>query len=160
MSNEWKRPSAPPNPLFFNKKELDFQKQISSEILERISPQTLLYYALDVEKSNYNMYGECINKIYLPPIKVNARVEWEGNEVTQDQFGIDRVQTITVNFHTRRIHEDQNLEVCEGDIVVYSDNYFEITELNEPQETFAHPSPYKDAIVAKCRKVREDFFAG
>lgn len=158
MSNQWQRGPAPP-PLFFNEKERNFQKQIASEALERVSPQILLYYPLDIDKSNYNMYGECLEKVYLPPVKVNARVEWEGNVTTTDQFGIDNVQHCTVNFHSRRIQEDSNLSVKEGDVVLYGDNYFEIIELNEPKETFSQ-NQYKDAIVAKCRKVRQDFFEG
>ena len=43
MSNEWKRPSTPPPPLFLGKKERDLVKQINDELIEKVIGQQILY---------------------------------------------------------------------------------------------------------------------
>ena len=48
MSNEWTQPGAPPGPLFVGKKERDFTKQITDEIIEKIIGQRILYFPIDV----------------------------------------------------------------------------------------------------------------
>jgi len=160
MANNWSRLTNPPPPLFLGKKERDLVKQVNTELEERIIGQQILYYPLDIERSNYHpLYGEAIEKVYLPPVHVYVLVDWEGSSTTSDQFGLDRLQTITLHFHSRRLTEDQNLYVSEGDIISYGTNYFEITELNEPTEIFGQ-NKYKMEISAKCRKVTQGFFNG
>ena len=44
MSDEWKRPAAPPPPLFLGKKERDLVKQVNDELVEKIIGQQILYY--------------------------------------------------------------------------------------------------------------------
>jgi hypothetical protein len=40
---------------------------------------------------------------------------------------------IMVHFHKRRLTEDQDLYVREGDFVLYGDFYYEIVKLSEPK---------------------------
>ena len=160
MANNWSKLTNPPPPLFLGKKERDLVKQINTELEERVIGQQILYYPLDIERSNYHpLYGEAIEKVYLPPVHVYALIDWEGSATVTDQFGVDRVQTITAHFHNRRLTEDQNLNVTEGDVISYGNNYFEIVELNEPTEIFGQ-NEYKMEIAAKCRKVTQGFFNG
>ena len=37
MAEEWKRPEAPPPPLFLGEKERDFTKQVNDEIIEKFA---------------------------------------------------------------------------------------------------------------------------
>lgn len=61
--NKWKKPSAPPPPMFFGKKERDLVKQVNDEIIERVVGQQLLYFPLDLEHTEYHpLYGEAIEK--------------------------------------------------------------------------------------------------
>jgi len=69
MSNEWNQPSAPPPPLFLGKKERDLVKQVNDELIERVIGQTIVYYPVDIERTNYHdLYGEAIEKNFLPPV--------------------------------------------------------------------------------------------
>ena len=45
--NKWKKPSAPPPPMFFGEKERDLVKQVNDEIIERVVGQQILYFPLD-----------------------------------------------------------------------------------------------------------------
>ena len=61
MSDEWSQPDAPPPPLFTGKKERDLVKQVNDELIERVIGQTIVYYAIDIQASNFHpLYGEAI----------------------------------------------------------------------------------------------------
>ena len=77
MSDEWKRPEAPPPPLFLGKKERDLVKQVNDELIEKVIGQQILYYPIDMETTNFHpLYGEAVDKTYLPPVRVYALVEF------------------------------------------------------------------------------------
>jgi hypothetical protein len=156
--NEWTRPDAPPPPLFTGKKEKDFVKQINDEVIERVIGQGVFYYPISIEHTEYHeIYGEAIVKTFLPPVRVHALVEWSEYITEAGKFGIDRRRAIVVHFHKRRLVEDQNLYVREGDFVKYGDLFYEIVSLSEPQELFGQ-NESKMEIVAKCIRAREGRF--
>jgi phenylpropionate dioxygenase-like ring-hydroxylating dioxygenase large terminal subunit len=158
MANEWNRPDAPPPPLFTGKKEKDFVKQINDEVIERVIGQGIFYYPISIEHTEFHeIYGEAITKTFLPPVRVHALVEWAEYVTETGKFGVDRRRTINVHFHKRRLTEDQNLYVREGDFVKYGDLFYEIVSLIEPKELFGQ-SDTKMEIVAKCIRAREGKF--
>ena len=74
-------------------------------------------------------------------------------------YGVDHLASLTVHFHKRRLVEDQNLFVREGDFVAYGCNFYEILSLSEPVEIFGQ-TKNKVEISAKCIKARKDLFDG
>ena len=81
--NKWEQPAAAPPPLFTGQKERDLVKQVNDEVIERVIGQTVIYYPIDVERTNFhNLYGEAIEKTFLPPVKINAMVKWESQART------------------------------------------------------------------------------
>ena len=152
-----KQPEAPPPPLFLGEKERNLVKQVNDEIIERVIGQTITYYPMSREHTNYNIYGEAIQKSFLSPIKVQALVEWEGSKTETKVYGIDRVTNITVKFHRRRLTEDQDLYVREGDFVLYGDTFYEIITIAESKNLFGQVD-FKFEIIAKCIKARESMF--
>ena len=107
--NKWSQPDAPPPPMFFGKKERNLVKQVNDELAERVIGQTVVYYPVSLEDSDFNTtYGEAIDKVTLPPVRVYAYVVVE-NEQTNERYGYDYQTKLTVNFHRRRLTEDQNL---------------------------------------------------
>jgi len=156
--NKWSQPDQPPPPLFLGKKERDLVKQVNDELIERVIGQQVLYYPIDVEHTNFHpLYGEAIEKTFLPPVRVYALVTWEGMQTTTDSFGVDKMSTITINFHKRRLSEDQNVFVREGDFVLYGSFYYEIVTLSEPRQLFGQID-HRLEISAKCIKAREGIF--
>lgn len=159
MSNKWSQPEAPPPPLFTGVKERDLVKQINDEVIERVIGQTIAYYPIDIETTRYHqVYGEAIEKTFLPPIAVKALVEYKGlNTEYSKNIGLDKSQEIIVHFHKRRLTEDQNLFVREGDFVLYGDSHYEIVSLSEPKLLYGQVD-HKLEISAKCVRAREGLF--
>ena len=55
---------------------------------------------------------------------------------TTTPLGVDRIEKISVAFHKRRLIEDQDLFVREGDFIQYGENFYEILTLQEPKWLF------------------------
>tara|TARA_Y100000034_G_scaffold102795_1_gene127896 strand:- start:928 stop:1416 length:489 start_codon:yes stop_codon:yes gene_type:complete len=157
-NNKWKQPNAPPPPLFLNKKERDLVKQVNDELTERVIGQQILYYAIDVVQSDFHpLYGEAVEKTFLPPVRVFVLIDWEGLKTTTDKYGLDVMTTVTVHFHKRRLTEDQDIFVREGDFILYGSLYYEIVTLNEPTQLFGQ-NEHKLEISAKCVRARKGLF--
>ena len=159
--NRWSQPTQPPPPMFLGEKERDLVKQVNDELIERVIGQQVLYYPISVEHSNFHpLYGESIEKTFLPPIRVYALIEWEGIKTEYVQkLGLDKSTSIVVHFHKRRLTEDQDLFVREGDFVLYDSRYYEIVILSEPKRLFGQEQ-HKMEISAKCIRAREGLFDG
>jgi len=156
--DKWTQPDAPPPPMFLGEKERNLVKQVNDELIERVIGQQVLYYPISLEHTNFHpLYGEAIHKTFLPPVRVYALIVWQGFSTATTAMGIDRRPSIVVHFHKRRLTEDQDLFVREGDFVLYGQSYYEITTLNEPRQIFGQVD-HKIEIEAKCVKSREGLF--
>jgi len=159
MADDWKRPAAPPPPLFLGKKERDLVKQVNDELIEKVIGQEILYYSIDMERTNFHeLYGEAIKKTYLPPVRIYALVEFTDYSTSYlENAGIDKTWEISVHFHKRRLSEDQNMEVREGDFVLYGDFYYEIVKLSEPRKLFGQVG-HSFEVTATCKRSRKGLF--
>jgi hypothetical protein len=158
---KWTQPENPPPPLFTGQKEKDLVKQVNDELIERVIGQTILYYPISLERTNFHsIYGEAIKKSFLPPVRVYALVEGPESETTTSRYGIDRIGKITVHFHKRRLTKDQNLYVREGDYVYYGSTYYEIVTLAGAGSKIFGDVNSAMETVATCVKARRGIFDG
>lgn len=156
--NKWEQPSNPPPPMFLGEKERDLVKQVNDEVIERVIGQTILYFPISYTHTNFHpVYGEAIEKNFLPPVRVHALVKFEGIETATDQFGLDKKTKITVNFHRRRLTQDQNLFVREGDFIFYGGRFYEIVTANIPRQLFGQ-AEHRFEIISQCISARKGLF--
>tara|TARA_Y100001973_G_scaffold105513_1_gene178971 strand:- start:2931 stop:3422 length:492 start_codon:yes stop_codon:yes gene_type:complete len=157
--DKWEKLDAPPPPLFLGEKEKNLVKQVNDEIIERVVGQQLLYFPIDIEHTDFHkIYGEAIEKTFMPPVRVFARVEYQGVETNVvDNLGLDKKTGLKVMFHKRRLTEDQNLFVREGDFVRYGSIFYEIVKINEPKHLFGQADTQFE-IVADCIRARDGVF--
>jgi len=157
--NKWSKPVSPPPPMFLGEKERNLVKQVNDEIIERVIGQQILYFPIDMARTDFHpVYGEAIEKTFLNPIRVYALVDYGGIETSYlENIGLDKKTDITVNFHKRRLTEDQDLFVREGDFVRYGTNYYEIVKLDEPRQLFGQIE-HRFEVVASCIRAREGVF--
>lgn len=159
MTTKFTKEPAPPPQMFLGSKEKDLVAQINQELLERIIGQEILYYPIDYETTNFHpLYDEAVIKNFLPPVRVYALVRWDGQETETAKYGIDKRSKLLVNFHKRRLTEDQNLFVREGDFVLYGELFYEIVKLNEPRQLFGKVDS-KFEIAATCIRSRHGLFS-
>jgi len=156
---KWTRPAQSPPPMFLGKKEKDLVKQINDEIIERVVGQQVLYFPVDIEHTDYHsLYGEAIEKTFLHPLRVYALVDYQGIETSDlENMAIDKTTKIKINFHKRRLTEDQNLFVRVGDFARFGDVFYEIVKLMEPKLLFGQPES-RFEIQADCIRSRDGLF--
>ena len=53
-TNKWTQPAQPPPPMFLGEKERDLVKQVNDELIERVIGQTVVYYPIDLEHTNFH----------------------------------------------------------------------------------------------------------
>lgn len=157
--SKWERPTQPPAPMFLGEKEKDLVKQINDEIIERVVGQQVLYFPIDVDSTDFHpIYGEAIEKNFLHPIRVFALVEYQGVETSDmENIALDKATKIKVNFHKRRLTEDQSLFVREGDFVRFGEIFYEIVKLIEPKILFGQPES-RFEVGAECIRARDGLF--
>ena len=158
--DKWTQPATPPPPMFLGEKERNLVKQVNDELIERVIGQQVLYYPISLEHTNFHpLYGEAIQKSFLPPVRVYALVVWQGFATTTTNLGIDKRPSIVIHFHKRRLTEDQDLFVREGDFILYDDQFYEILTVNEITPIFGQVEHFME-VQAKCIKAREGLFNG
>jgi hypothetical protein len=157
--DKWEKLDAPPPPMFLGEKEKNLVKQVNDEIIERVVGQQILYFPIDIEHTDFHpLYGEAIEKSFLPPVRVYARVEYGGVETNViDNIGLDKKTTLKVMFHKRRLTEDQDMFVREGDFVRYGSIFYEIAKLSEPKHLFGQADTQFE-IIADCIRARDGVF--
>ena len=74
-----------------------------------------------------------------------------------DNVGVDHSSVITVYFHHRRLTEDQDLFVREGDFILYGDTYYEMTKIEEARKLFGQVN-HTFEVVATCKRARKGLF--
>ena len=156
---KWKQPAQPPPPLFLGEKERNLVKQVNDELIERVIGQQIVYYPIDDSITQYNdLYGEAVEKTLLSPVRVYALVDYQSTETKADTVaGMDKSNTITIYFHKRRLIEDQDLYVREGDFVLYGDYYYEIVSTEWARQLFGQID-HTFEIVATAYYSREGLF--
>jgi hypothetical protein len=147
--------------MFINAPERDFNKQIVTEVAERVSGQPILYYPIDIDNTEYHpLYGEAIVKTFLPPVRAYVFIEFSGKaiETKVDKFGLEKDTSLTVHFHKRRLTEDQDVYVREGDFVLHNNVLYEIVKLSEPASPYGQ-TENRVEITATCIKSRKGNFS-
>ena len=157
--DKWEKLDAPPPPMFLGEKEKNLVKQVNDEVIERVVGQQILYFGIDYDNTHFHpLYGEAIEKTFFPPIRVHAMVEFLGIETNfLENMALDKSTKIKVMFHKRRLTEDQDLFVREGDFVKYGAVFYEIVKLAEPKLLFGQ-TEHRFEIHAECIRARDGLF--
>jgi len=156
--NKWSQPESPPPPLFVGQKEKDLVKQVNDEVIEKVVGQTIIYYPVSLKDTNFHdLYGEAIDKVFMDPVRIYAMVKYVSQTTTVTALGVDRIERINVAFHKRRLTEDQDLFVREGDFIQYGQYFYEILTLEEPKWLFGQVESSFE-IAATCVRAREGLF--
>ncbi len=118
--------------LYGGARDISLFRHINKELINNIIEQQIGYYILNLANTPSNIYGESLNKIYNDPVLVNCLIERTPQTWRETEFGIDVTQDITVRF-LRDILVDIQLVPKIGDIVLWQESYYEISNLIENQ---------------------------
>ena len=113
--------------LFITSREIDLISDLTKEVIKDIVGQKIYYYRVREDLSDiHDVYEEAPNKVFDPPIEIEARVEYLPEEIRTNRFGNEEFYSINVFLHERDLL-DREIEVRTGDYFSYGDTFFEIT---------------------------------
>lgn len=132
---------------FITQREINFIDRVNKELIQKVVGQEVTYYAISVEKSRVNrLYEEAIQKVWDPPVLIDARVLWDNTNSTSTGMGIDSKYPLEVYFHDLELR-DRNVKPKEGDFIEFGQVFFEITSVTQPQIVFGQVN---NRIMTKC----------
>ena len=115
--------------LFVGQREVDFFADITKELIKDVAGQKIYYYTIREDLSNvHEIYEESPQKIFNPPVEIEAMIEWQPSEVKTTNFGTETIKTITVYLHYRDLL-DRGITFKEGDYFSYGSYFFEATSI-------------------------------
>lgn len=113
--------------LFVTSREVNLISDLTKEVIKDVAGQKVYYYSVREDLSSvHDVYEESPDKIFDPPIEIEARVEYLPEEIRTNRFGSEEFYTINVFFHERDLL-DRGIDVRTGDFFSYGDTFFEIT---------------------------------
>jgi len=113
--------------LFITPREIDLISDLTKEVIKDVAGQVVFYYRVREDLSDvHDVYEESPEKIFDPPVEIEARVEYMPEEIRTNRFGNEEFYSINVFFHERDLL-DRDIEVRTGDYFSYGDTFFEIT---------------------------------
>jgi hypothetical protein len=120
--------------LFLTPREIDFISDITKELTKDVRGQKIFYYGVREDLTDvHDVYEESPEKVFNPPVEIEAAVDWRQSEVETNRFGYDEMSDITVFIHARDLL-DRDLNVNVGDYFSYGIKFYEVTSvINEKQ---------------------------
>jgi len=113
--------------LFITPREIDFIADLNKEIIKDVIGQKIYYYKVREDLTDVHpVYEESVDKVFNPPVEVDARVDWNPSEVRTNRFGQENYYSITVYLQSRDLL-DKDIDVEPGDYFSYGDTFFEVT---------------------------------
>ena len=113
--------------LFISSREIDLISDLTKAVIKDVAGQKVYYYRVREDLTDvHDVYEEAPTKVFEPPIEIEARVEYQPEELRTNRFGSEEFYTISVFFHERDLL-DRNIEIKTGDYFSYGDTFFEIT---------------------------------
>lgn len=143
-------------PLFRSKRDIEFVKRITREVIEHVVGEKFTYYPISKKYTRENIYGESKEKIFDPPIEMFGIIEWLEQDIKTDQFGQDIMYNIKIHLQEQYLEAIEHMPL-EGDFVDYDNQKFEITLVEEPRQIFAKAGQ-EIGLTLTCKSVRESSF--
>ena len=80
--------------LFITSRELDLISDLSKELIKDIVGQKVYYYRVREDLTDiHDVYEEATKKIFDPPIEIEARVNYQPEEIRTNRFGNEEMSS-------------------------------------------------------------------
>jgi len=126
--------------LFGGQRDISLFRTLSRELINKLIDIEVDIFKSAVYDSDTNIYGESINKVYKPGVRVACLVETENQEWESSEFGMDVNQQIKFSF----LRDDllpagsigtpsANVVLEVGDTIWWNNIYWELDSVVENQ---------------------------
>lgn len=131
-------------PKFISPRDVTFMKGIARELVDDVIQTIVVLFKINLNETKVNLYGESLNKTWLPGIELFALIDKDVQTTDNDGFGSDRVQTVQIKLD-RFMCEEKNAYPEIGDAIYFDNSYYEVQNTNEVQ--FVGGQPYNNFSI-------------
>ena len=117
-------------PKFISDRDVEFFKSIARELVDDVVQNIITLFKINLNETKVNIYGEAMNKTWMPGVNLYALVDREPESARYEGFGADTDQNITFKVDRFKC-EEINVYPEVGDIIFHNDAYFEIDNVTE-----------------------------
>lgn len=143
--------------LFMSPRDAAYINDINVELLEIVSNQNFVYWAVEKDLSDVDdIYGESEKKVTRRGVKVYGWVMLDEPETITNNFTTEVRRRLEVYLHINRLTEI-GIVPQKGSFIEWDNQFFEILEAFAP--AFAHGLPnIKVGVTCRCLSARQDAF--
>jgi len=143
--------------LFGSRKDFRLLTKMNRELLQDIIEQEIVFYKFSVNETQANIYGESTEKTFYDPIVLQCIITRGDQQYSVDEFGPDVARELNFAF-LRDDFVDLNLVPEIGDIIMLSEDYYEIDTIVEnefffgknPDYNYARSDKFGKSISIRC----------
>ena len=84
--------------LFGSFRDVRLFNAMNKELTNEVIGISVDVYKSSLKDMKEDLYGEAINKVYFPGVRIACMVEVDSKEYSSDEFGIDFNKTARFNF--------------------------------------------------------------
>ena len=128
--------------IFGSSRDCKTLLHIRRELLQDVVEQEILYYAIDLESTKDNIYGEAEIKMYWQPVRLTCLIKRGDQQWKVDEFGPD-LNRVTSFAFVKEDFKDLNFKPSVGDVICWSNHYFECDGIKENQLFLGKDEDYR-----------------
>lgn len=117
---------------YYSRRDVRFMNSLNGELMLDIIEQIIVVYKINPSQTKSTIYGEAMDKIYYPGIETSCLVESDPQTTSYEGFGPDVKKGTIFRFH-QKLCENKDLYPEIGDIVLWENAFFEISNIVENQ---------------------------
>ena len=137
--------------IFGSRKDFALITKMNRALLQDIIEQEIVFYKISVNETQANIYGESTQKTFYDPIVMQCLITRGDQQYTADEFGPEVARELNFAF-LRDDFVDLNLVPEVGDIIMLSEDYYEIDTIVENEFLFGKDPNYNYARSDKHGK--------
>lgn len=127
--------------IFGGKRDINFFKSISRELLEDVISTQCGYYKVILNETKPNVYGEAMSKYFVGPVLLNCLIERDDFTAANKEFLPDYQRDVRFRFLKDHL-VDANVVPEAGDVIMYNELYYEVDGVNENQLVMGKDNDY------------------
>ena len=116
--------------LFGSKRDFDLLVNINRELLHDLVEQEILYHKLSLEDTEFNLYGESLDKSYWTAVKLNCLITRGDQVIDIQEFGPDLGREASFAI-IRQDLADASILPEVGDVIQWSNDFYEVDTVRE-----------------------------
>ena len=136
--------------LFITPREIDLISDVTKELVKDVVGQKVYYYAVREDLSEVDhVYEEAPEKVFDPPIEIDALINWEAGAFETGRYGVDKKYKQEVYIQYRDLIDKGLAQtVATGDYYSYGTIFFEIISVVYESNIFGQIEHYAGVTLS------------